>query len=89
MIAGGFGKHVNLDAAIDIGLIPKQCKENTVFVGNSSLAGCVSWLTHEKAVPSKQDIDSIQVIELAKLVKSGWNCLVNICCLREETYDNS
>jgi uncharacterized 2Fe-2S/4Fe-4S cluster protein (DUF4445 family) len=23
MIAGGFGKHVNLDAAIDIGLIPK------------------------------------------------------------------
>lgn len=69
MIAGGFGKHVNLDAAMDIGLIPKQCKENTVFVGNSSLSGCIHWLSGEKDVPSAEDIDSIQVIELANSVR--------------------
>jgi uncharacterized 2Fe-2S/4Fe-4S cluster protein (DUF4445 family) len=69
MIAGGFGKHVNLDAAIDIGLIPKECKDITLLVGNSSLAGCVSWLSGEKNLPSKADIDSIQVIELANSVK--------------------
>ncbi|MBV1709314.1 MAG: DUF4445 domain-containing protein [Erysipelothrix sp.] len=69
MIAGGFGKHVNLDAAIDIGLIPKECKDITLLVGNSSLSGCVCWLSGEKDVPSKADIDSIQVIELANSVK--------------------
>lgn len=65
LIAGGFGKHINLDAAIRIGLIPKQCKENTVFVGNSSLAGCVSWLTNEKEIPTKDKISSVKVIDLA------------------------
>jgi uncharacterized 2Fe-2S/4Fe-4S cluster protein (DUF4445 family) len=65
MIAGGFGKHINLDAAIHIGLIPNQCKENTVFVGNTSLAGCVSWLTNEKEVPTKDEISSVKVIDLA------------------------
>jgi uncharacterized 2Fe-2S/4Fe-4S cluster protein (DUF4445 family) len=69
IIAGGFGKHINLDAAINIGLIPKQCKDNTVFVGNSSLAGCVSWLTHEKEIPTKDDIVSIKIIELASSAK--------------------
>ena len=88
MIAGGFGKHVNLDAAIDIGLIPRQCKENTVLIGNSSLAGCVSWLTHEKEVPSNHDIASISIIDLASSKK--WLDLFSEHMLFEGgTYDNS
>jgi uncharacterized 2Fe-2S/4Fe-4S cluster protein (DUF4445 family) len=88
MIAGGFGKHVNLDAAIDIGLIPRQCKENTVLIGNSSLAGCVSWLTHEKEVPSNHDIASISIIDLASSKK--WLELFSEHMLFEGgTYDNS
>ena len=69
MIAGGFGKHINLDAAIDIGLIPSQCKERAVFVGNTSLSGCIRWLSKEKDVPAQADIDSIHVIELASSTK--------------------
>ncbi|MDP3305942.1 MAG: ASKHA domain-containing protein [Erysipelotrichaceae bacterium] len=69
IIAGGFGKHINLDAAINIGLIPKECKDNTLFIGNSSLAGCVSWLSEEKKVPSQWNIESIKVIELASSAK--------------------
>ena len=69
IIAGGFGKHINLDAAINIGLIPKECKDNTVFIGNSSLAGCVSWLSEEKKVPSQWNIESIKVVELSSSAK--------------------
>lgn len=69
IIAGGFGNHINLDAAIKIGLIPKECKGNTVFIGNSSLAGCVSWLSEEKKVPSQWNIESINVVELASSAK--------------------
>jgi uncharacterized 2Fe-2S/4Fe-4S cluster protein (DUF4445 family) len=35
------------------------------FVGNSSLAGCVSWLTNEKEIPTKDDISSVKIIDLA------------------------
>ncbi len=69
IIAGGFGKHINLEAAINIGLIPQQCSENTTFIGNSSLAGCVSWLSEEKKVPTQWNIESIKVIELASSAK--------------------
>jgi uncharacterized 2Fe-2S/4Fe-4S cluster protein (DUF4445 family) len=65
MIAGGFGKHIHLDSAINIGLIPKQCKEKTVLIGNASLAGCVSWLTNEKEVPTTDKRASVKVIDLA------------------------
>ncbi len=65
MIAGGFGKHINVDAAIRIGLIPEACRDKTVLIGNSSLAGCVSWLTREKDIPSHAEIERIHVIELA------------------------
>ncbi len=39
IIAGGFGKHIHLDNAILIGLLPEVPLEKFMFVGNSSLLG--------------------------------------------------
>lgn len=38
-IAGGFGFNLNISNSIDIGLIPKEFKNNITVVGNSSLGG--------------------------------------------------
>jgi uncharacterized 2Fe-2S/4Fe-4S cluster protein (DUF4445 family) len=39
IIAGGFGRSLNLDNAITIGLLPKVPIERFTYIGNSSLTG--------------------------------------------------
>ncbi len=39
IIAGGFGKYINLEKAIKIGLFPEVDLEKFIYVGNSSLMG--------------------------------------------------
>ncbi len=39
IIAGGFGKYINLEKAIKIGLFPELEPEKFIYVGNSSLMG--------------------------------------------------
>jgi uncharacterized 2Fe-2S/4Fe-4S cluster protein (DUF4445 family) len=64
-IAGGFGKHLNLQHARMIGLIPKSCKNKTFAIGNASLLGCMMWVTNQAVPFTKQQEESFHLIELA------------------------
>ena len=39
-LAGSFGKHINIDSAVRIGLIPDIPRDRVAFAGNTSLMGC-------------------------------------------------
>jgi uncharacterized 2Fe-2S/4Fe-4S cluster protein (DUF4445 family) len=47
-IAGGFGRFLDLDAAITIGLLPSLPRDRFHFIGNASLAGSRMALVSEK-----------------------------------------
>lgn len=47
-IAGGFGRFLDLDAAITIGLLPNLPRERFHFIGNASLTGSYMALVSEK-----------------------------------------
>lgn len=55
-LAGGFGYKININKAIDIGLIPKALSGKIKAIGNSSLAGAQKYLTY---TDSKQRIEKI------------------------------
>jgi len=57
-LAGGFGSHLNVESAVNIGLIQEQLKDKVCVVGNSSLAGCVRFLLEQGA---KEKIDQIKL----------------------------
>jgi uncharacterized 2Fe-2S/4Fe-4S cluster protein (DUF4445 family) len=44
-LAGGFGFKLNIDKAIHIGLLPEEFRDRIIVVGNSSLAGAITYLT--------------------------------------------
>lgn len=46
-LAGGFGKHLNVASAVQIGLIPRALANRTEAVGNASLAGAILLLSDE------------------------------------------
>lgn len=46
-LAGGFGKHLNLDSAIRIGLFPPELKNRVHVLGNAALHGAAAMLTEE------------------------------------------
>lgn len=46
-IAGGFGSHLNVESAADIGLIPNELKSRVTILGNASLAGAVNALLNK------------------------------------------
>ena len=48
-LAGGFGKHLNLDSAVRIGLFPAELKNKVKVLGNAALQGAASMLTQENA----------------------------------------
>lgn len=43
-IAGGFGFHLDIDAACTVGLLPKELRESYITVGNTSLWGAINAL---------------------------------------------
>ena len=46
-LAGGFGKHLNLDSALRIGLFPATLRNKVRVLGNAALRGAASMLTNE------------------------------------------
>ena len=46
-LAGGFGKHLNLDSALRIGLFPVTLRGKVRVLGNAALRGAASMLTNE------------------------------------------
>lgn len=59
LLAGGFGSQMLTCDAVDIGLIPKDCAEQTIAVGNAALQGASSMLF------SKGDRSLNQIIQRA------------------------
>jgi len=47
-IAGGFGRYIDIDNAVTIGLLPKLPKDRFVFIGNSSIIGAYMTLISQK-----------------------------------------
>lgn len=47
-LAGGFGKHLNLDSAERIGLFPAELKNKVKVLGNAALRGAAAMLTKEE-----------------------------------------
>lgn len=46
-LAGGFGKHLNLDSAVRIGLFPTELRNKVTILGNAALQGAAAMLTDE------------------------------------------
>lgn len=55
-IAGGFGRHIHLESAITIGLLPDLPRERFHFLGNAALAGAKEVLLHRSKWAEAQDI---------------------------------
>ncbi len=55
-LAGGFGKHLNLDSALRIGLFPASLRSKVRILGNAALKGAASMLTDEALKESTQTI---------------------------------
>ncbi|MBI5745956.1 MAG: DUF4445 domain-containing protein [Nitrospirae bacterium] len=56
MIAGGFGKYINVKRAIMIGLLPDLPPEKFVFLGNTSIAGAYLALTSREMLSRAEEI---------------------------------
>lgn len=56
LIAGGFGRYLELDQAITIGLLPEFAEEQVMYVGNGSLMGAHLVLLSQSARRSAKDI---------------------------------
>lgn len=55
-IAGGFGSHLNVDAAATIGLIPESMKNRVKFLGNSALSGSARLLLDDRLVNAARQL---------------------------------
>jgi Uncharacterized metal-binding protein len=58
-LAGGFGYKINIQKAIDIGLLPKKLQGKIKAIGNSSLSGAIEYLKEEAAHDRMQHIIEI------------------------------
>ena len=64
-LAGGFARHLNLDNAVEIGLMPEVPLHRYEIVGNASLAGAVLGLVDAEAMAEYEAlINKPEVIEL-------------------------
>jgi uncharacterized 2Fe-2S/4Fe-4S cluster protein (DUF4445 family) len=60
-LAGGFGRHVNVDAARRIGLIPSLRDEKIVKVGNAAIEGaCIALLSNAKRQELEQLVKRVE-----------------------------
>jgi uncharacterized 2Fe-2S/4Fe-4S cluster protein (DUF4445 family) len=65
-LAGGFGNYINIDSAIQIGLLPDELREKIYPIGNSSVIGALQYLkTDEFAVKIDSIINNSEYIELS------------------------
>ena len=55
-LAGGFGKHLNLDSAVRIGLFPASLRNKVSILGNAALKGAASMLSDESLKETAQTI---------------------------------
>ncbi|MCM8771989.1 MAG: ASKHA domain-containing protein [Candidatus Omnitrophica bacterium] len=66
-IAGGFGSHINIEKAIEIGLLPDLPVERFKFLGNTSLLGAEGYLlSDEFRNLSEEIIKKLTYIDLSR-----------------------
>ncbi|MCL2336794.1 MAG: ASKHA domain-containing protein [Firmicutes bacterium] len=66
IIAGGFGKYINIRDAINIGLLPDMPLDKYTYIGNSSVAGAKKVLLSKQAREQIEDIAAkISYLELS------------------------
>jgi len=65
-LAGGFGNYMNIESAVNIGLLPDEIKDKTVAIGNSAGAGAIQALRsidfHKRI---KTVLSNVEYIELS------------------------
>ena len=65
-VAGGFGRFLNLEDALTIGLLPRLPDEKYVFLGNSSLIGAYLALISEEQREKEHEIaNAITYVDLS------------------------
>lgn len=78
-LAGGFGSHLNISSAVNIGLIHEQLREKVHVVGNSSLAGCVKFLLEKDGFNRVERIKlDCEYIELSTNMKFNEAYIMNM-----------
>lgn len=77
-LAGGFGKHLNLDSAVKIGLFPSELRNKVKVLGNAALQGAAAMLTDESL---KEKAASLT--ETAKHVSLGGDATFNKLYIEE------
>jgi len=77
-LAGGFGKHINLDSAVRIGLFPAELKNKVKVLGNAALHGAAAMLTEEHL---KEKAASLT--KLTKHVSLGGDATFNDLYIKE------
>ncbi|MEG0020372.1 MAG: ASKHA domain-containing protein, partial [Oscillospiraceae bacterium] len=66
-VAGGFGSFLDLDSAINIGLIPAQFRDKTEIIGNAALDGASRILCNEKEKYNISNItQNVKAIDLSQ-----------------------
>ena len=71
-LAGGFGKHLNLDSAVRIGLFPTELKDKVKVLGNAALQGAALMLTNKNAKKN-----AAFLAKTAKHINLGGNAAFN------------
>lgn len=58
-VAGGFGFHLDMGKAVDIGLLPEALRDKVQAVGNTSLQGAIDYLTKTAAPGTLAELISV------------------------------
>ena len=65
-LAGGFGNYININSAIQIGLLPHELREKIYPIGNSSVIGALQYLKSDEFVMKIDNIiNNSEYVELA------------------------
>lgn len=70
ILAGGFARHINLENAMCIGLLPRLEETRINVIGNGSLAGTYLGLVDERALPSMRALHRAPAVIELNLIKS-------------------
>ena len=77
-LAGGFGKHLNLDSAVRTGLFPPELKKKVKVLGNAALQGAAAMLTDESLKEKEASLTKV-----AKHVSLGGDATFNQLYIEE------
>lgn len=80
-LAGGFGKHLNLDSAARIGLFPQKFKNKVKVLGNAALKGAATMLTEENAIKK-----AASIAKVAKHINLGGDATFNKLYVEEMVF---